>query len=106
MTASIISLWMVSSAPNRPQMLRRTGDEQIQDFSLQSYGVILVSKMPSLPNEHQDDIVHLLINAARVASTADKEIASKVLLQLLPGLSEKSRASVEQFLNEAQDSKS
>ena len=46
MTASIISLWMVSSAPNRPQMLRRTGDEQILNLAgfrsvlvVQNFGV-------------------------------------------------------------------
>ena len=50
-TVSIISLWMVSSAPNRPQMLRRTGDEQIPNcnFSLFNVNISVILVDPQLP---------------------------------------------------------
>lgn len=80
---------------------------QEPDASLQSYGLVLVSRMPKVPSEHENDIAHLVINAARTGPAPDKEAASKLLERLLSsGLAEKTRRSVEQFFSELQASKS
>lgn len=71
---------------------------QESDGSLQSYGLQLVSKMPKLPSEHEDDLVHLLVTVARTAGAAEKELAAKKLRELRDsGLGEKARSEAEQF---------
>jgi hypothetical protein len=78
---------------------------QESDASLQSYGILLVSRMPKVPSEHEDDIVHLMITVARSGSS-DKETAFKILERLqTSGLAESARHIVEQFLSESQSSK-
>ena len=76
---------------------------QDSDASLQNYGLLLVSKMPMLPNEHEEDLVHLLISIAGTSGTAEKESATRILEGLLTsGLNDKPRSAVEQFLNASQ----
>jgi hypothetical protein len=76
---------------------------QEADHSLQNYGMFLVSRMPKLPDEHEEDLIHLLIGAAEGA-TAQKESATKVLKGLsLAELGMTSRSAVEEFLKKKEN---
>jgi hypothetical protein len=55
---------------------------QQTDTNLQEYGLQLVEKMPNIPAEHQQDLVHLLIGLARSSNSPQKERADKVLRKI------------------------
>jgi hypothetical protein len=69
--------------------------------SLKNYGVQLVSRMPKLPKEHETDLVHLLVTAARTSSNADKENALEALRRMNgDALGTEARIEADAFLHE------
>lgn len=52
---------------------------QQADTGLQDYGLQIVEKMPRIPAEHEQDLLHLLITVARGTDGARKDRADKIL---------------------------
>ncbi len=55
---------------------------QQADTDLQDYGLQLIEKMPNIPAEHEQDLVHLLIGLARGTNAPQKERADKILRKI------------------------
>jgi hypothetical protein len=75
---------------------------QQADTALQDYGLSLVERMPKIPEEHEEDIIHLLVGIARGTNAAQKERADKFLRKIPESeLGAKARETLQEYLNPA-----
>jgi len=74
------------------------------DTALQEYGISLIERMPTIPSEHDADIIHLLAGIARGTNAAQKERADKLLRKVAePDLSAKAKETLQEYLSPPQE---
>lgn len=70
------------------------------DTAIQELGLSLVERIPALPSEHEDDLVHVLISIARGSNAPHKDRAEKILRKLPENnLGSIARRSLHDYLN-------
>jgi hypothetical protein len=77
---------------------------QQADMALQDYGLSLVERMPKIPGEHDEDIIHLLVGIARGTNAAQKERADKFLRKMQESeLGARANETLQEYLTPAQN---
>jgi hypothetical protein len=74
------------------------------EVQTQDYGLSLMEKMPALPSEHENDLVHMLIVMAKGSNQSQIDRADKILRKLIrDDLGEGTQHDLDEYLNPTSD---